>query len=237
MQYKRASEVLALLRAYLFASGVAVGDKLPAERLLAKQFSCSRETVRRAILVLENENEVWRHVGQGTFYGPRPDLAPLKESLLLQATSVQELVHARYLIEPSVAAEAARRATTADIARLNECVMLGRTGPDRFECQQADDNFHLTVARVARNPILHSILTFLSEARRRSTWQTQWDRTYRHIGIEEFKGQHSNQHQRIVSAIKDQDPKAAETEMRNHLKAIIEALQLAPGSPQFLDFD
>lgn len=142
-------------------------------------------------------------------------------------------MQARYLIEPAVAAEAARRATVTDIAKLNECVSAGRAGPDRFACQKADDTFHRTIATVARNSILSSILTFLSEARRRSTWQTQWDRTYRHIGIEEFKGQHSDQHQRIVNAIENHDPKAAEAEMRVHLEAIIEALQLAPGSPQF----
>lgn len=237
MRYTKASDVLGLLREFMRTSGMAVGDKLPSERVLAQKFSCSRETLRRAILVLEKENEIWRHVGQGTFYGPRPDSAPLRESLLVQATSVQELVQARYLIEPTVAAEAARRATTSDITSLNECISAGRAGPDRFKCQQADDKFHRTIAKVARNPILYSILTFLSEARRRSTWQTQWDRTYRHIGIEEFKGQHSDQHQRIVDAIENHDPKTAETEMRVHLEAIIEALQLAPGSPRFADFD
>ena len=234
MQYTKATTALALLRELLRKGGMAVGDRLPSERALAQQFSCSRETLRRTILVLEQENEVWRHVGQGTFYGPRPSTAPLRESLLVQATSVQELVQARYLIEPAVAAEAARRATVTDIAKLNECVSVGRAGPDRFECQKADDSFHRTIATVARNPILYSILNFLSEARRRSTWQTQWDRTYRHIGINEFKRQHSDQHQRIVDAIENQDPKAAETEMRLHLEAIIEALQLAPGSPQFI---
>lgn len=233
MQYTKAATALARLRQFVRTGELAVGDRLPPERILAQRFSCSRETVRRAILVLEQENEIWRHVGQGTFYGPRPATAPLRESLTVQATSVQELVQARYLIEPVVAAEAARRATTLDIAKLNECIAVGRDGPDRFECQKADDTFHQTIATVARNPILSSILTFLSEARRRSSWQSQWDRTYRHIGIKEFKRQHSDQHQRIVDAIEHHDPKVAEAEMRNHLGAIIEALQLAPGSPQF----
>lgn len=237
MRNTKTSTALALLRELLRTDGVAVGDRLPPERVLAKQFSCSRETLRRALLALEEENEVWRHVGQGTFYGPRPGVAPRRESLLVQATSVQELVRARYLFEPAIAAEAARNATATDIAKLNECVAVGRAGHDRFQCQQADDIFHRTIAEVAKNTVLYSIVTFLSEARRRSTWQTQWDRTYRHIGINEFRGQHSDQHQRIVAAIKNKDPKEAEVEMRAHLEAIIAALQLAPGSPKFSDFD
>lgn len=228
----KASTSLASLRAFIRSREFAVGDKLPPERELAKDLSCSRETLRRSLLVLEEENELWRHVGQGTFRGPRPASAPLRETLLVQATSIQELVQARVLIEPVVAAEAARKSTTTDIDKLNACVADGRAGHDRFECQQADDIFHRTIAEVAKNPILFSILTFLSDARRRSTWQTQWDRTYRHIGIEEFKGQHSDQHHRIVVAIEKKDPAAAEVEMRTHLETIIKALQLAPGSPQ-----
>lgn len=237
MKNTKTSTALSLLRELLHTDEVEVGDRLPAERVLAQRLSCSRETVRRALLVLEKENEIWRHVGQGTFYGPRPDAIPLRESLLVQVTTVQELVQARYLVEPVIAAEAARNATAADIARLKECISLGRAGHDRFECQQADDIFHRTIAEVAKNRILYSILTFLSEARRRSTWQSQWDRTYRHIGIDEFKGQHSDQHQRIVSAINNRDPEAAEVEMRAHLRTIIEALQLTPGSPRLSNFD
>lgn len=229
----KTSTALAELRKFLDNDKVAIGNRLPPERELARRMSCSRETLRRALSVLEDENEVWRHVGQGTFRGPRPGIAPLRENLLVQATSVQQFVNARYLIEPVVAAEAARRATSSDIIRLNSCVAAGRVGRDRFECQKADDVFHRTIAEVAKNPILFSILTFLSDARRRSAWQTQWDRTYRHLGIEEFTEQHSNQHQRIVMAIENQNPAQAEAAMRTHLDTIIVALQVAPGSPQF----
>lgn len=232
----KTSTALAKLRRLLDTDTIAIGDRLPPERDLARRLSCSRETLRRALSILEDENAVWRHVGQGTFRGPRPGAAPLREHLVVRATSVEEFVKARYLIEPAVAAEAARRASVSDIAKLHACVAVGRAHRDRFECQKADDVFHRTIAEVAKNPILFSILTFLSEARRRSAWQTQWDRTYRHLGIEEFTGQHSDQHQRIVGAIEDANPAAAETAMRAHLDTIIAALQRAPGSPRFSDF-
>jgi len=153
--------------------------------------------------------------------------------MIVQATSVEEFVTARHLIEPVVAAEAARRASSSDVERLNACITAGRTGRDRFDCQQADDVFHRTIAEVAQNPILLSVLTFLSLARRRSAWQTQWDRTYRHLGIEEFTRQHSDQHQSIVDAIRINDPPSAESAMRNHLDTIILALQSPPGAPRF----
>lgn len=214
-----------------------MGEKLPSERKLAERLYCSRETIRRAFSVLEGENKLWRHVGQGTFRGPRPGTAPLREKLLVHATSVEEFVNARYLIEPVVAAEAARHATTSDVERLNACVVSGRIGRDRFECQKADDVFHRTVAEVAKNPVLFSILNFLSDTRRRSAWQTQWERTYRHLGIEEFTQQHSDQHQCVVDAIAENDPNGAEVAMRSHLRTIIAALQKAPGSPKFSGLD
>lgn len=231
----KASTALVQLRKLLDGDGLAVGARLPPERDLAQRLSCSRETLRQALSVLERENEIWRHVGQGTFRGPRPATAPFRENMVVHATSVEEFVTARYLIEPVVAAEAARHATSSDVERLSSCVSVGRAGRDRFECQQADDVFHRTIARVAKNPILLSVLTFLSEARRRSAWQTQWDRTYRHLGIDEFTRQHSDEHQRIVDAIESNDPRSAEAAMRTHLDTIILALQSPPGSPRFSD--
>lgn len=229
----KASIALAELRKLLDCDEITVGAKLPPERQLARRLSCSRETLRQALAVLEQENEVWRHVGQGTFRGPRPAAAPLRENMIVHATSVEEFVTARYLIEPVVAAEAARCASASDVELLNGCVAAGRTGRDRFECQHADDVFHRTIAEVAKNPILLSVLTFLSDARRRSAWQTQWDRTYRHLGIEEFTKQHSDQHQSIVDAIQANDPFSAEAAMRDHLDTIIMALQSPPGAPRF----
>ena len=229
----KTASVLGELRKMLDGDVLAVGDKLPSERALAQRLSCSRETLRHALGVLETENEIWRHVGQGTFRGPRPANAPLRENMIVHASSVEEFVRARLLVEPVITAEAARRASASDIERLKGCIAAGRAGRDHFECQKADDAFHRLIAEVAKNPVLLSFLMFLSDARRRSAWQTQWDRTYRHLGISQFTRQHSDQHEHIVQAIKDNDPHAAEVAMRNHLHTVIDALQAPPGSPQF----
>ncbi|MCV3274232.1 FCD domain-containing protein [Roseobacter sp. WL0113] len=174
--------------------------------------------------MLEDENELWRHVGQGTFLGPRPVAAPRTETLRLRVTSADQLIRARLLIEPAIAAEAARRATPADMEKLRDCVAAGRRGVDRFVCQQADDEFHRMIADAARNPILSSVLDFLSDARRRSPWQTLWDRTYRRVGIEEFRTVHSDQHAELVSSIERHEPDRAEAAMRDHLTAIVAML-------------
>ena len=76
------------------------------------------------------------------------------------------------------------------------------------------------MAEVAGNPVLAALLRFLSEARRRAPWQREWERTYRRLGVEAFRGPHSRQHEAVVEAIAQADPERAEQTMRDHLTAI-----------------
>ncbi|QIE57627.1 FadR family transcriptional regulator [Pikeienuella piscinae] len=214
------TSVLVALRSALDRLAPSVGDRLPDERRLAKALGCSRETLRTALTVLESENLIWRHVGQGTFRGARPAAAPLRDHLAIAASTAAELMRARYLIEPAIAGEAARRATAADIAHLRAAVRLCRAGVDSFACENADNRFHSSIAKVAGNPVLLTVLTYLSDTRRRSSWQREWDRTYRRIGVAEFKGGHSDEHARIVDAIENRDESGAGAAMRTHLLGI-----------------
>ncbi|MFC2967951.1 FadR/GntR family transcriptional regulator [Acidimangrovimonas pyrenivorans] len=217
-------DALVRLRAWIEAEGLSVGDRLPAERRLASRIGCSRETLRAALDRLEAEGEIWRHVGQGTFLGRRPAGRPLRDRLLIEATSPRDLMDARLLLEPQVAAAAARRAGADDIGLLEHCVSAGRTARDRAGCEQADSAFHGAVAGAARNPVLGALLSYLSDARRRAAWQREWDRTYRRIGVTEFTGLHSDQHAEVVAAIARRDAAAAEAAMRRHLETIDAAI-------------
>lgn len=215
---------LVRLRAWILTEGLSAGDRLPAERALASQFGCSRETLRAALDRLEAEGEIWRHVGQGTFLGCRPPGRPVRDRLLIEATSPRDLMDARLLLEPQVAAAAARRAGAADIALLTRCVSAGRAARDSAGCERADSAFHGAVAGAARNPVLGALLSYLSDARRRAAWQREWDQTYRRIGVAEFTGLHSDQHAEVVAAIARRDPEAAEAAMRLHLETIDAAI-------------
>lgn len=218
-------DVLTRLRACL-AEG-APGARLPAERVLAADLGCSRQTLRAALSVLEEEGEIWRHVGQGTFRGPRPPGHPVRDSVLLQAASARQLLQARLMIEPPVAAEAARAAQPRDIAHLRALVDRGRQARTRAEGEALDTAFHRGVAETARNPILLGLLDYLAGARRRAAWQREWDRTYRRIGTAEFTGPHCTQHARIATAIATADPQAAAAAMRTHLEAVGTAMGLS----------
>ncbi|WP_243645149.1 FadR/GntR family transcriptional regulator [Rhodovulum euryhalinum] len=213
------------MRALLDEQAPLIGDRLPTERALAGLLGCSRQTVRAALLEMEREGEIWRKVGKGTFRGPAPLGHPVKETILLSATAPEQLMQARLMIEPPIAAEAARRASAPDVAYLEGLVAQGRGASGRAEAETADAGFHRGVAEVAGNPLLGGFLDYLASARRRAAWQREWDRTYRRIGVREFAGLHSDQHGDVVAAIGRGDPQAAEAAMRAHLRTIMGAMQ------------
>lgn len=200
------------------------GDRLPSERDLAKRLGCSRETLRKSLATLERDGELWRHVGQGTFRGRRPRHLPIRDMLVIEGATPPDVMRARLLLEPQVAAEAARRPNASDVAMLRAKVDAGRNGTDRQDCEAADATFHNAIAQVADNPLLIQMMTFLSGTRRRIAWQREWDRTYRRIGVDEFRTVHSDQHERIVAAISEADPDQAAAAMKIHLETIEAAM-------------
>ncbi|MEB8389286.1 FCD domain-containing protein [Rhodobacteraceae bacterium KMM 6894] len=202
------------------------GDRLPSERALTQILGCSRATLRIALAQLERDGEVWRHVGQGTFRGVRPRHLPLRDTLLIEGATPLDLMQARLVLEPAVAAAAARRATPQDVDFLIARVEAGRKGPDRSACEQADDAFHCGIAQVAGNPVLIGLLTYLSGTRRRAAWQRHWDRVYRSLGVDEFRTEHSDQHRDVVTAIAAHDEVAAANAMARHLQTILQAITL-----------
>ncbi|WP_245596805.1 FadR/GntR family transcriptional regulator [Leisingera aquimarina] len=217
--------VLADLRQAIDKLAPVNGERLPPERELRSVLDCSRETLRACYAILEREGEIWRHVGQGTFRGRRPIHMPIRDTLLVEGATPPDLMRARLLLEPQVAAEAALQADASDIVHLRSKVAVGRAAGDRAACEQADDAFHRAVAETSRNPVLTGFLIYLSGARRRVAWQREWDRTYRRIAPDEFQTIHSDQHDRIVDAIAAADPDAAASAMKRHLK-VIEAAML-----------
>lgn len=198
----------------------ASGDRLPPERVLKDLVGCSRETLRGALAALEARGEIWRHVGQGTFRGRAPLGRPVKDTLLLEATTPADLMDARRLLEPQVATAAALRRAPEDIALLRQRVANGRAARNRAECERADDAFHQSIAQVARNPLLIALLRHFSSARCRAVWQREWDRTYRRVGVEEFTRVHGDHHEQVVDAIAAGDGSAAHRAMAHHLEAV-----------------
>jgi GntR family transcriptional regulator len=81
------------------ASEYELGQQIPTEQALCKEFGVSRETVREALRGLEDDGIVERHRPQGTFLVRRPD-RPVTEKLtglIEDFTALKLDTHARLL--------------------------------------------------------------------------------------------------------------------------------------------
>lgn len=215
-----AGDAVRRLRAELSRRAYGPQDRLEPERVLAARIGCSRATLRAALDVLEKEGLIWRHVGQGTFMGPRPASEPIRPSVLAELAAPADVLEARLLIEPPIAGLAALRATSQDVALLRDYALRSSTAPDWQAYEQADDAFHKGIARISGNPLLIAFLDVLSSVRGRARWQRQHDRAFRQARKREYAAQQGRMHGAIVDAIADRNPDAAQDAMADHLRAI-----------------
>lgn len=61
------SQLMEDLKEKILSGQVHPGDKLPSENTLAKEYGVSRQTVRKALEVLENQGYIYAEHGRGTF--------------------------------------------------------------------------------------------------------------------------------------------------------------------------
>ena len=199
------------------------GDQLPPERDLAEKFVVSRTSVREALRALESLGLIEIRPGEGTFVrgvSVEALIEPLALVMLSQREAIGELFEARRLIEPSIAAFAARRATPHEIEEMTRIledqareITAGRTGLAQ------DAEFHSAIASAAHNRaisrLVHGIMDLLTQSREESL-STPGRPTRSH-----------ESHRRILEAITAHDEEAARRAMLDHLLGV-EALVLGP---------
>ncbi len=61
------SQLMEDLKAQILSGQIQPGEKLPSENMLAKEYEVSRQTVRKALEILENMGYVYAEHGRGTF--------------------------------------------------------------------------------------------------------------------------------------------------------------------------
>jgi GntR family transcriptional regulator, transcriptional repressor for pyruvate dehydrogenase complex len=216
-------EVVGQLHQLIDAGKLKAGDRLPSERELAETFRVSRSSVREAIKTLENEGLVITRPGSGTFVTTVnvEAIIPSLASLLSRGKdALIDLFEMRCLVEPSIAALAAERATPADILRLKEiCAEQERQIKRDTSAVDSDAAFHLTIGRATHNSALQrlvaSIVEILKPIREKSL-QTP-GRAHKSLAS----------HREILVAIERHDPELARRAMQQHIQAV-EQNVLAP---------
>jgi GntR family transcriptional repressor for pyruvate dehydrogenase complex len=189
------------------------GDKLPAERELAEHFKVSRASLRAALHSIAGMGLLQFRHGSGTYITDGPpvlDEGPLSLLARLHGFSDDEMFEARRQLEVGVAALAAERATTEDLAQLRTCIAgMAATLDNPRKYLVHDMDFHRAVAVASKNPILGSLVEMVSAALFR-----QRSRTVAHA--RDLAGS-LTMHRRIARAIGLRDRERARDAMNEHL--------------------
>jgi DNA-binding FadR family transcriptional regulator len=205
------------IRRYITESGFAHNDRLPPERDLAQSFEATRAQLRKALATLEADGLIWRHVGRGTFIGARPVHNLDDVTFLGRLASPAQVLEARLAIEPELARLATLHGVKADFDHIRDCSRRARAAPDWRSYEAWDNKFHLAVARATHNKLLFHLFGTLNVVRRSIVWNQL--RTTPGPESDHFS---FDQHDTIITAIEAQDPAAAATAMRDHLRAVRE---------------
>jgi GntR family transcriptional repressor for pyruvate dehydrogenase complex len=143
-QAKLSDAIQSQLETMILEGSLKPGQKLPAERELAKQFDVSRPSLREAIQTLEAKNLVTRRQGGGTYVNDQI-LGGLSDPLFALMANNNEsqfdLLEFRHGIEGMSAYYAAMRGTQPDFDEI-------QSKHDNIGNAQLEENYHVEAQAV-----------------------------------------------------------------------------------------
>jgi GntR family transcriptional regulator, transcriptional repressor for pyruvate dehydrogenase complex len=219
-------QVLRQIQEQIASGRLKPGDKLPPERVLAQRFQVSRSSIRDAIQALQTLRLVRSRQGGATAVceiSADSLVSPLSRALKQQGL-VAELMEARKMIEPLLAARAATNATDQDVARLEDVLRRQAEKMRRGEpIIEEDSEFHYAIAVAARNGVVQRMVDMLMDLLRENR-------------IRGMQGPGRPQrslagHRRVVDAIRRRDARAAQAAMLRHIREIEQILMRAAPQP------
>jgi len=201
------------IQALIESEGVKPGERLPPERELASKLNVSRASLREALIALELTGVVDVRGGSGVYVSQAVES---DASLPEVGPGPFEVLSARRLIESEVAAIAARVATDSAIDDILKAVIEMETKHDDYATNEnADRNFHMSIARATGNSALVGVTEYLWDQRGRL-----WHKLKEHFQTEELRLETLKDHRNILEAIASHDPAAARKAMRSHLERV-----------------
>lgn len=211
-------EIVVQIRQMIEQGQLSPGDRLPAERVLAEMFGVSRTTVREGIKSLAEAGVLESRQGAGTFVRRLDAQGSAQRGSLIDAIlsgeyTLEDVFEARKMLEPEIAALAARHRKPDDITRLEmvladqeKAIRDGETGSNY------DHRLHQLLADASGNLVLREMVQALHEAFARSRDEI--------VQSPERQQASLAAHRAIVAAVRDGHGMQAERAMREHLDEV-----------------
>jgi GntR family transcriptional repressor for pyruvate dehydrogenase complex len=205
------ARLLATFKQLISEGALVPGARLPAEREMANNLRVSRGSLRQVLKMLEIMGVVSQRVGDGTYLNAAAHsmlAEPMEFLILLDGITFEELMDARLIVEPELAARAATRASPEQVAALRGS--LDRMGNSTHPGEVVEDDlrFHRIIFLMAENRVCSLMFSIVHESLHKLM-----EITSQMVDLEHT----IRLHQRIYNAIKKGDPGEARARMFAHL--------------------
>lgn len=201
------------LKKWITENKMQPGDKLPTEQVLSEELGVARHTLREGIKRLSQLGIVSSKTGSGLYICDVnfDNMAEYMQFLKQWGyISLPDIYSVREMLECSVAREAASKANNEQLQTLEDSLDLMRECIDNGNFAgyvEQDVAFHLCLADSTGNHLLSGIISAL-----RKVFMEHMSQLDSKTAANSFE-----QHQAILAAVRDRDPKLAAEQMRKHL--------------------
>lgn len=193
------------------------GSKLPTEKTLCEQFGVSRTVLREALQMLSARGLINIRKGSGTYVNEYESTNVTKPmSLYLELNFDKDLmvhmVEVRRMLEPGIAAMAARDRSSDDLKKIEVALKkLNNCNVEDYQRHsELDRDFHINIAKSCANPIIpiimEPIFMFMPKVK--------------YVIYEKITSAHEDAmvyHEKIYRAIAEKNPLKAKEMMERHL--------------------
>ncbi|WP_353423544.1 FadR/GntR family transcriptional regulator [Staphylococcus xylosus] len=204
------------------AGDYQVGDKLPSIQKIGKQYGVSVASVREALNALRTIGIIEMKQGYGTFIKQtEPTFFELGDKFT-SLSQIKELLELREIVESATVEKAALYRTEEDLVELKQALVeMGQAVTDGTSGEKADLEFHLAIAKAAKNTLLVELLNNISELMRNSMEETRKLFIY---SKQKTMNKLLEEHDVIYQAILQQNDVKAVDAMRAHLLEVKETI-------------
>lgn len=204
------------------AGDYQVGDKLPSIQKIGKQYGVSVASVREALNALRTIGIIEMKQGYGTFIKQtEPTFFELGDKFT-SLSQIKELLELREIVESATVEKAALYRTEEDLVELKQALVeMGQAVIDGTSGEKADLDFHLAIAKAAKNTLLVELLNNISELMRNSMEETRKIFIY---SKQKTMNKLLEEHDVIYQAILQKNDVKAVDAMRAHLLEVKETI-------------
>ena len=205
------------------------GDRLPPEHTLVERFQVSKVTLREALQTLETYGHITRKQGRGggtvvLDIAPTRGIGLVANYLSLSSLSLEKLMEARLLLEPTIAEEAARHITPAASARIETLLEEHEVDFRTHGGSKRGWEFYILLAEVTGNLLLKVVEELLI----RLFMDAEFSLSIGDIGMsaEEiaYNAAVLPANRKVAAAVTGGDPAAARREMTEALRGFTQRI-------------